>query len=161
LYAGVAGVAPELKLEYLPSVGGEYADGFLEALERNLARDLAAGFTTIGPHREDWRVQFGGEAVGAVASRGEVRTLVLALKLAEMDYLEARTGKMPLLLLDDVFSELDSSRRASLINRLGGRQSIITTTDADAVVRAITSPLAVVRPEDLAAAVATDQGDDL
>jgi DNA replication and repair protein RecF len=152
LYAGVAGAAPELTLEYLPSVSGDYGDGFLEALERNLARDLAAGFTTIGPHREDWRVRFGGAAVGAVASRGEVRTLVLALKLAEMDYLESRTGRRPLLLLDDVFSELDSSRRASLINRLQGRQSVITTTDADAVVRAITSPLAVVRPEELVAA---------
>jgi len=146
LYADIAGSPVVLAMEYLPSVPADsYGDNFLVALEKNLRRDLAAGFTTIGPHREDWRVSFNGSAVGAVASRGETRTLVLALKLAEMDYLEARTGRRPLLLLDDVFSELDHSRRVALLRRLGGRQSVITTTDADSITHDIVNNFTIIR----------------
>ncbi|HSX01048.1 MAG TPA: DNA replication/repair protein RecF, partial [Candidatus Saccharimonas sp.] len=108
LYRDIAGEAVPVNLEYVPSVTGEsYGDEFLAALARNLTRDLAAGFTTIGPHREDFKVRFGNNDIVAVASRGETRTVVLALKLAELDYAQAETGTAPLLLLDDVFSELD------------------------------------------------------
>ena len=149
LYAGIAGSEVELFMEYLPGMPlASYGDDFLAALERNLRRDMAAGFTTIGPHREDWRVSFNGAAVGSVASRVETRTLVLALKLAEMDYLEARSGRRPLLLLDDVFSELDHNRRVGLLERLSGHQSVITTTDADSITRDIAAEFAIVRPED-------------
>ena len=138
LYADIAGNGEAVKLTYRPSVEGQnYGDAFLETLTRNLPRDLAAGFTTIGPHREDFMISFKGSAVEAVASRGEVRTLVLALKLAELDYAETQTGRRPLLLLDDVFSELDRDRRGYLIERLSSHQTVITTTDADAVTREI------------------------
>ena len=140
LYADIAGAGEMIELTYLPSVeGDDYGSAFLEALTRNLPRDLAAGFTTIGPHREDFSISFKGREVEAVASRGEVRTLVLALKLAELDYAEHRTGQRPLLLLDDVFSELDRDRRGYLIERLRDHQTVITTTDADAVTRELTS----------------------
>lgn len=132
LYAEIAGEPVGLKMNYSASVPAEdYADNFMRTLQSNLTRDLAAGFTTIGPHREDFAVSFGSGNLTAVASRGETRTAVLVLKLAEMNYVEAVTGVNPLLLLDDVFSELDNSRRQFLLHKLGGRQTIITTTEAD------------------------------
>jgi DNA replication and repair protein RecF len=113
LYADIAGERAEIEFAYLPSVAGVYGDEFMVALERNLERDLAAGFTTIGPHREDFGVRFKHGDLAAVASRGETRTLVLAMKLAELEYAEAATGIRPVLLLDDVFSELDRQRRVT------------------------------------------------
>lgn len=141
LYADIAGSPVDIELEYLPSVpGARYGEVFLETLVRNLPRDMAAGFTTIGPHREDFKVRFAGGDIMAIASRGETRTAVLACKLAELEYAEAATGVRPVLLLDDVFSELDHDRRSYLLGRLDGYQTIITTTDADAVTREIHTP---------------------
>jgi DNA replication and repair protein RecF len=141
LYNDISGETIPLRLTYLSSVAdGNYGDVFLETLTNNLPRDLAAGFTTIGPHREDFKVSFNDNEIMAVASRGEVRTLVLALKLAELTYSEEQTGIRPLLLLDDVFSELDHDRRTYLLNCLNGYQTVITTTDADAVVRELSVP---------------------
>ena len=141
LYADIAGSPVEIELEYLPSVpGARYGEEFLDALARNLPRDLGAGFTTIGPHREDFKVRFGGGDIMAIASRGETRTAVLACKLAELEYAETATGVRPVLLLDDVFSELDRDRRSYLLGRLDGYQTIITTTDADAVTREFQTP---------------------
>jgi DNA replication and repair protein RecF len=144
LYRDIAGAGEEVEFEYLPSVSGDYAERFLETLTRNLPRDLGAGFTTIGPHREDFRVRFKNNDMVAVASRGEVRTVVLAMKLAELEYAEAQTGRRPILLLDDVFSELDRDRRGYLMERLSGHQTVITTTDADAVTREVRSPHALI-----------------
>ena len=149
LYGDIAGAPVAIELEYLPSVpGGNYGEAFLEALTRNLSRDLGAGFTTIGPHREDFRVRFKGGDIMAIASRGEMRTAVLACKLAELAYAEAATGTRPILLLDDVFSELDRDRRTYLLGRLEGYQTIITTTDADAVTREIKTGHAIISTAD-------------
>ena len=139
LYRDIAGETVEVEFEYLPSVPGVYQDEFLEHLARNLRRDLGAGFTTIGPHREDFKIHFKNNDITSVASRGETRTLVLAMKLAELGYAEQRTGIRPLLLLDDVFSELDRQRRGFLLNRLEGYQTVVTTTDADAITREFTT----------------------
>jgi DNA replication and repair protein RecF len=133
-YYGIADERIDLRLEYLPSVPEEdYANGFMTALTSNLTRDLAVGYTTIGPHREDFKISFGHNKVTAVASRGEIRTAVLAMKLAELDYCQASSGQKPILLLDDVFSELDQRRRQDLLVRLQDHQTIITTTEADAI----------------------------
>ncbi len=147
LYGDIAGGGEAVACEYLPSVSGDYAGGFLAALTQNFTRDLAAGFTTIGPHREDFKVAFKNNDITAVASRGEVRTVVLAMKLAELGYAEERTGIRPILLLDDVFSELDRDRRSFLLNRLSGHQTIITTTDADAITREFHTPHAIITTE--------------
>lgn len=145
LYADIAGSPTQVHLTYLPSVDGSaYGDNFLDALTRNLTRDLGAGFTTIGPHREDFKVEFKTNEIMTVASRGEIRTVVLALKLAELTYSAERTGISPLLLLDDVFSELDHDRRTYLLQRLDGYQTIITTTDADDVVSELTVPHSII-----------------
>jgi DNA replication and repair protein RecF len=135
LYQDIAGSVEELELIYMPSIEGNYRHDFMDILSRNFARDLAAGFTTIGPHREDFKVRFKNNNIAAVASRGEVRTVVLAMKLAELAYSEARTGIRPILLLDDVFSELDEDRRSFLLDRLHGHQTVITTTNIDAIAR--------------------------
>lgn len=132
-YRDIAGHEVEIKLQYLPSIQGDYADNFLPALAGNLTRDLAAGFTTIGPHREDFEIKFKGQRLDRVASRGEVRSLVLAMKFGELGYVESVSGRKPMLLLDDVFSELDPMRRKALVKRLRGYQSLITTTEAEAV----------------------------
>lgn len=144
LYGEIAGGGEPVNFEYLPSVSGDYAAGFMDALARNLPRDLGAGFTTIGPHREDFKVAFKNNDITAVASRGEVRTVVLAMKLAELDYARAQTGVRPVLLLDDVFSELDRQRRGYLVERLVDHQTMITTTDADAVTREVRQAHAVI-----------------
>ncbi len=144
LYADVAGGHEPVVFSYMPSVSGDYAEGFAETLTRNLPRDLAAGFTTIGPHREDFKVAFKNNDIMAVASRGEVRTVVLAMKLAELAYAELQTGVRPVLLLDDVFSELDGRRRGYLLERLNDHQTLITTTNADSVTRAWPRPHSVI-----------------
>jgi len=144
VYGNIAGGHADITFIYLPSVKGEYANEFAEELGRNLPRDIAAGFTTIGPHREDFAIEFSGRGISTVASRGEVRTAVLAMKIAELDYIETATGAKSLLLLDDVFSELDKSRRGYLIDRLGDHQTVITTTDADAITREFTMPHEVI-----------------
>lgn len=145
LYGDIAGRQEAVVCEYVPSVPADrYGEEFMSALERNLSRDLGAGFTTIGPHREDFKTWFKGSDITAVASRGEVRTVVLAFKLAELAYAEERTGIRPILLLDDVFSELDRDRRAFLLNRLEGHQTLITTTDADAITREFRVPYSLI-----------------
>jgi DNA replication and repair protein RecF len=132
LYGKIAGDSPAFELSYMPTAdGSDYASAMLQKLDTNLLRDLAIGFTTIGPHREDFEVSFKQSSMSGVASRGEVRTAVLSLKLAEILYMERCSGKRPILLLDDVFSELDSMRRSQLLTQIDGYQTIITTTDAD------------------------------
>ncbi len=133
LYGEIAGQKLDLSFGYLPSIEteGNYSEDLLAALASNLPRDLGAGFTTIGPHREDFELRVGGQLAPSVASRGEVRSLVLAMKLLELELANQPDSPTPLLLLDDVFSELDESRRGYLIERLEGVQSLITTTDAD------------------------------
>jgi len=152
IYASIAGGMVEFELNYLPSVKGQnYSDSFLSALATNLTHDLAAGFTTIGPHREDFDISFRGNDITAVASRGEVRTVVLALKLAELEYSEEQSGRRPLLLLDDVFSELDHQRRRDLLLRLTEHQVVITTTEADAIVPDIGSKYRLIETEAISA----------
>ena len=109
-----------------------YESRLLKKLEASQADDRQRGFTGSGPHREDLLATFNGRPAQEVASRGEVRTAVLALKIIELKILEAaRDGQAPLLLLDDVFSELDGKRRHALTDYLAPYQTFITTTDAD------------------------------
>ena len=112
-----------------------YHDSMLRRLRASLERDIERGFTTTGPHRDDMAVLFDGVPAKQVASRGETRTVVLAFKIIEMRLLDEALQKQPLLLLDDVFSELDGARRKHLTEYLKNYQTFITTTDADIVVQ--------------------------
>lgn len=110
-----------------------YETMLMQKLENNLATDIVRGFTAYGPHREDLTVYFGTNPACEVASRGETRTAILALKIIELELLTAPTLPPPMLLLDDVFSELDAVRRQALTNYLTRYQTFLTTTDADAL----------------------------
>lgn len=104
--------------------------GFLERLKRLRAEEIARGMTTIGPHRDELRFLANGIDLGEYGSRGQIRTALLALKLAEVGWMRERTGEWPVILLDEVMAELDLERRADLLAYLGGsEQAFFTTTD--------------------------------
>jgi DNA replication and repair protein RecF len=111
------------------------AAALLAGLEGRRERDLARGFTSVGPHVDDLRVDLGGRPAAAHASQGQIRALVLALKIAEITHVLEITGDPPVLLLDDVSSELDPERNRALFAFLGqvGCQTLITTTDPEHV----------------------------
>jgi DNA replication and repair protein RecF len=101
-----------------------------EMLEANVGQELQRGVTLIGPHRDDVRFLVNGRDVANYGSRGQQRTAVLALKLAEVEWMEIQSKERPVLLLDEVLAELDHSRRAFLLERIGGAdQSLLTATD--------------------------------
>lgn len=87
------------------------------------------GFTSVGPHRDDIAISLNDHPAAEAGSRGEMRTIMLAFKLLEVELQEHHSGQKPLILLDDVFSELDSHREQALISALSGYQTIITATD--------------------------------
>ena len=106
--------------------------GFLNCLERLYNDEIERGVTTIGPHRDELRFLSNGVDLGTFGSRGQARTAVLSLKLAEMNWMKENSGQWPVLLLDEVLAELDPSRRSDLLERLsGGEQTLLTTTDLD------------------------------
>jgi DNA replication and repair protein RecF len=107
------------------------APALLDRLHATHPRDIAAGVTLIGPHRDDLSMTLGGEPAASFASRGQQRTAALALRLAEAQLLHARSGERPILLLDDVLSELDESRRASVLAAIDADQVWITSPDPD------------------------------
>lgn len=113
---------------------GDLAARFSELLKGSLRRELAAGATVIGPHRDDVHILLDGEPASAYASRGQQRTAALSLRLAEARYLHVHSGEEPVLLLDDVLSELDSRRRSQIMAMAGQYQQVImTATEPDAI----------------------------
>lgn len=136
IYSEIAGEQTDVFLEYQTDIPTEnYETALLHKLEHNIEKDVLRGFTAYGPHREDILVFIREQPAGITASRGETRTLVLSLKLLEMRILEHVRSQKPLILLDDVFSELDGSRRKALTRYLQNYQTVITTTDADVIVK--------------------------
>ena len=133
----------EVKLLYRPSVpmsGTEpetdpLMEGrFREALKSAQARERATATTSVGPHRDDFDLLIDGVDTGTFASRGQARTLALTLKLAEAAYLASTRAEGPLVLLDDVLSEMDSVRRRRVLEQTSQYgQILITTTDLDLV----------------------------
>jgi DNA replication and repair protein RecF len=115
----------ELSLEYQPGSG----ENFAEALIASRAEEMRLRQTTVGPHRDDLILQLSGQAAGIYGSEGQQRTLALALKLGQAGLLEAVSKTPPLLLLDDIFGELDPARRNALLMALPERaQRLVTTT---------------------------------
>jgi DNA replication and repair protein RecF len=149
-----------LELEYLTNAPMAPGEAARDALERRLAetaeKEVWNGSTLIGPHRDDVAFVMAGRDLAAFASRGQQRTAILALKLAELDLVAEHDGRPPLLLLDDVFSELDPARRAHLVRRIAELpQAFVTTTtldDLDPGLRAIATPWEV-RPAEGGAAL--------
>lgn len=135
LYRKLAGKKHLASLEYRTKITSQnYGTQMLKVLEDRLDLDKTLGYTTVGPHRDDIMPVLDGHDLMDSGSRGETRTLLLAMKLLEVQTLEKILGKKPILLLDDVFSELDGKRRLALTTYLKNHQTFITTTDADNVV---------------------------
>ena len=105
-------------------------DGFRERLRDLHNEEIARGLTTIGPHRDELRFLANDIDLGNYGSRGQIRTALLALKLAEVNWMKERTGEWPVILLDEVMAELDVQRRADLLKYVGeSEQVLFTTTD--------------------------------
>ena len=132
-------IAPDdgdLELVYSSNVVRGEGESTRDALRRRLAetaeKEQWNGQTLVGPHRDDIAFVIGSRELAGFASRGQQRTAILAFKLATLDVLAAVHGRSPLLLLDDVFSELDPQRRAHLVRRIGELpQAFVTTTTTD------------------------------
>jgi DNA replication and repair protein RecF len=110
----------------------------LEALRRRLPRDRERGYTSVGPHADDLGLSLGDKVARLYASQGQARAIVLAFKIGEIENLRRAQGRAPLLLLDDVSSELDPARNAFLMEYLAGLdgQVVLTTTDPGLVKKA-------------------------
>jgi DNA replication and repair protein RecF len=140
LYGRLSAAEHDIELLYVSHFAREtYETALLHKLEASTELDVLRGFTAYGPHRDDLSVRIDGHEASEAASRGETRTLVLALKILELQLLEELRGAQPLLLLDDVFSELDAKRRQALTSFVADYQTFITTTDADVVAPHFTS----------------------
>ena len=134
-----------LTLGYVSNASAQPGESARDALARRLVesaeKEVWNGSTLIGPHRDDLVFELAGRDLASFASRGQQRTAILALKLAELDFLTELDGRPPLLLLDDVFSELDPDRRSHLVRRIAALpQTFVTTTtldDLDPELRAI------------------------
>ena len=129
-----------LCLNYVSSVGAHsdsvagrnIEDSFMQAIKSIYEKELIRGQSMIGPHRDDVHFYVNGVNIGHYGSRGQQRTVALSLKLAESEFMLTRTGETPVLLLDDVLSELDHSRREHLLETVSQyHQVLITTTDLD------------------------------
>ena len=128
-----AAYAATVALPGTPNGAGEtQVQSFLARLAAVRSRDVALKQTTIGPHRDDLNLLVNGVPAAAYGSRGQQRTLALAWKLAEAEYLRQSTGQDPVLLLDDVFSELDTHRRGYVLEAARGYEQVfVTTTGAE------------------------------
>jgi DNA replication and repair protein RecF len=141
------GLAGGAAVAYRPRIGDLDLDGVLAELLARREGDIARGFTGFGPHRDEVELSFGGRSLRRYGSQGQQRLGLLALLFAEREALRSARRQLPLLLLDDVMSELDPDRRARLVSMLeGGGQALITTTELDHV------------PSDRATALRIDAG---
>ena len=108
----------------------EIAAGMMAVLAARRMEEIARGMTTVGPHRDDLHFLVNGIDLGTFGSRGQIRTALLALKIAEITWLKERTGYWPVLLLDEMLAELDPQRRTDLLERIWQiEQALLTTTD--------------------------------
>ncbi len=140
VYAKIAGKTASVSLRYCTGFPvSSYGSKMLARLQATHTADKERGFTGCGPHREDIEFIFEGQPALQVASRGETRSIMLALKILELQLVQDSRGAEPILLLDDVFSELDGARRRALVDHLKDHQTIITTTEADAVIEYFTT----------------------
>lgn len=135
IYNGLSAGREQLRLSYASPAGDDQTtpeqavDNLLHALQERRTADKAAGFTTAGVHRDDLTVEIDGQPTRIYGSQGQQRSAVLALKLAEASLLRQETGEQPVMLLDDVMSELDLSRQDYILNHIHGWQVLITCCD--------------------------------
>lgn len=132
IHFNISGGKEELLLTYEPNVKEEF---FSKELENAQGKDLKYGQTTVGPHRDDISFSIHGVDIRKFGSQGQQRTSALALKLSEIEFVKQVIQDTPILLLDDVLSELDSNRQNYLLNNINSTQTIITCTGLDGFIR--------------------------
>jgi len=132
----------EFQFEFKPS------EISAEKLAETNGREVAAAVTLIGPHRDDYVIALEGRNLAHFGSRGEQRTATLAFKLAQLEYMAKILGKRPILLLDDVFSELDASHRAHVVEIVGKQQTIIATVELENIPKSFLDSARILRIED-------------
>jgi len=141
IYAGLSGNKEKLKINYISNFGGYDGDAqtikdllkarFLESRRDDIFNKM----TVAGPHRDDLQIQIDALSARAFGSQGQQRSAALALKLSEANIIKEITGEEPVILLDDVMSELDETRQDYILNHLGARQVFITCCDPTTVLR--------------------------
>jgi DNA replication and repair protein RecF len=136
VYKDISHTEDMVKMEYSYAAGHNLQQKLLSELHVHTRHDKFVGFTSTGPHRHDVLFSFNNSPALSVASRGEVRTIVLALKFLEVNFIEQITGNKPIILLDDVFSELDASRQKYLIESTKDNQIIITSATNNSTIAA-------------------------
>ena len=132
IHKAISGGAEDLELSYEQSVS---EDSFLQELTRSKGRDIKMSQTSIGPHRDDLSFSIHGVELRKFGSQGQQRTSALSLKLSEIQLVKKIMKDTPILLLDDVLSELDSNRQNDLLNHICDTQTIITCTGLDEFIR--------------------------
>ena len=128
----ISGGREQLSVTYKPDLEAPDEAAFLRALEQAQKEDLRRATTTRGVHRDEMALDLDGREIRAFGSQGQQRTAALALKLSELDLLRSVTGEWPILMLDDVMSELDERRQRYLLERILPVQTLITATAEDA-----------------------------
>lgn len=129
-YQTIAATHDEVSVHYSHTLIGDMKQKLLSELSTSSYKDSLLGFTSVGPHRHDVIFEFNGSLAAKTASRGEARSAVLAIKFIEAELIEEITNQPPIMLLDDVYSELDAARQARLQDAESQYQIIITTTSA-------------------------------
>jgi DNA replication and repair protein RecF len=139
----LSGGIEDVLIAYVPRLDGwdakrvlkkhsDLADAIVDAHRAGRSRDIGSGLTLSGPHRDDLTFTLNGVAAASFASRGQQRTAALSLRLAEATFMAERKGDLPVVLLDDMLSELDEARRHAVLESLGDwDQLIMTSADAD------------------------------
>lgn len=128
IHSKLTGGKEDIEIIYEPDVE---ADKIESTLKMNAEKDLRSKSTSTGPHRDDFVININGTDVRKFGSQGQQRTAALSLKLTEIEIIKKKTGDIPILLLDDVLSELDSGRRNMLLESINDIQTIITCTGLD------------------------------
>ena len=128
-YRSIAKNNDEVELQYHTEVINPTESFYLKTLEQSTERDIYLGHTSFGIHRDDYLFSFNHQVADTSASRGETRSVILALKFIEANLIKETLGKNPIILLDDVFSELDATRRRCLVENFKDHQVIITSVE--------------------------------
>ncbi len=134
IYSGISGNKEILEAEYV-STAGETEEEILENLKKSRKEDIKNLVTSVGAHRDDLIFKINGKNARDFGSQGQQRSIVLSLKLAEAEVLKTVTGEIPVILLDDVMSELDKNRQDYLLNHINGKQVFITCCEEETAAR--------------------------
>jgi DNA replication and repair protein RecF len=125
LYDGISKGKEILETKYISNI----SDNLLQELKNSRKEDMYSGVTSVGPHRDDIEFKINGISARSFGSQGQKRSVALAVKLAEAEVIRKKTGECPVILLDDVMSELDKTRQNFVLNHIEGMQSFLTCCD--------------------------------